>query len=144
MLQSFRKRIALRAMIWMALLVFPFITAFRLLQGDFESLEGLLVWIIGGGGAMVLVGYVEAYLLENWAGWHTFPRWVKTFFPILMASLFGIIAQSLLEFDVLSGISPAVGAILLTAVNWLFSQKGYISAKKEGYANAARIAANDG
>ncbi len=138
MLQSFRKRIALRTMIWMALLVFPFITAFRLLQGDFESLEGLLVWIIGGGGAMILVGYVEAYLLENWAGWHTFPRWVKTFFPILMASLFGIIAQSLLAFDVLSGISPAVGAILLMAINWLFSQKGYISAKKEGYASAAQ------
>lgn len=111
---------------------------------EFGSLEAVLIWVVAGGGAMWLVGYVEAYLLENWAGWHTFPRWVKTFFPILMAPLFGIIAQSLLAFDVISGISPAVSALLLAAVNWLFSQKGYINAKKEGYASAARIAAKDG
>ncbi len=143
---QFRKTITLRIMIWMAILVFPFITAFRLLQGDwaFESLEAMIIWIIAGGGSMWLVGNVEAYLLENWAGWHSLPRWTKTLFPILLAAIFGIIAQSLLAFDVIASLPPAIGMALLAAINWLFSQKGYISAKKEGYAAAARIAAADG
>ncbi len=138
-----RKNWSARILI-LSILILPFIAAFTLLQGDFDSLEAVLIWIISGGGAMMLVGYVEAFLLENWAGWHTFPRWVKTLFPIVMAALFGIIAQSLLAFDAIDGISPAVGAIILTGINWLFSQKGYISAKKADYAGAARLAAEDG
>lgn len=144
MLQLIRMRMSLKLMILVSILVFPLLTAFRLLQGDFDSLEGLLIWIVSGGGAMILVGYVEAYLLENWAGWHGLSRWIKTLFPIVMAALFGIIAQSLLAFNVVEGVSPAVGAIILTLINWIFSQRGYISAKSAGYAGAARAVADDG
>jgi hypothetical protein len=144
MFQLTRKKWPLKFMILIAILIFPLITAFRLLQGDFESLEAVLIWIIAGGGSMWLVGYVEAYLLENWAGWHGLPRWTKTLFPILMAAIFGVIAQSLLAFDVIASLPPAIGMLLLAAANWIFSQKAYISAKKEGYANAARTAAEDG
>ena len=143
MLMLNRKNWSARILI-LSILILPFIAAFKLLQGDFDSLEAVLIWIISGGGAMILVGYVEAFLLENWAGWHKFPRWVKTFFPIIMAALFGVIAQSLLAFEALDGISPTVGMLVLTMINWISSQKGYISAKKEGYASAARNAALDG
>ena len=128
----------------LSILILPFIAAFRLLQGDFDSLEAVLIWIISGGGAMFLVGYAEAFLLENWAGWHNLPRWVKTLFPIVLASLFGVTAQSLLAFDVVSGVPPAIGMLLLTIINWISSQKGYISAKNAGYAGAARAVADDG
>lgn len=141
MSQLFRKRVASRTMIWMAVLAFPFITAFRLLEEDwaFESLEAILIWIIAGGGSMWLVGHVEAYLLENWAGWHRLSRWVKTLFPILMAAVFGIIAQSLLAFDVIASVPPALGMALLAAINWLFSQKAYMGIKEGAYAEKARI-----
>lgn len=111
---------------------------------EFDTLEGVLVWIIAGGGAMVLVGYVEAYLLENWAGWHNFPRWVKTLFPIVLGGLFGVIAQSLLAFDVLANVSPAVGMIVLWLINWISTQKAYRGIKDGEYAAAARLAAEDG
>lgn len=139
-----RKRWGLKIMILISILILPFITAFRLLQGDFESLEAVLVWIISGGGAMFLVGYVEAYLLENWAGWHKLSRGIKTFFPIIMASLLGVIAQSLLAFDVLEGIPPAIGMLVLTMVNWIASQKAYRGIKEGDYAAAAKLAAEDG
>lgn len=142
MKQLFRKSLPLKVILMLMILAFPFITAFKLLQGDFDSLEGLLIWIVSGGGAMILVGYVEAYLLENWAGWHKLSRAIKTLFPIVMAALFAIIAQSLLAFDVLENISPAVGTIILTMINWIFSQKAYRGIKKGGYADAAKLAAD--
>ncbi len=138
-----RKNWSARILI-LSILILPFIAAFTLLQGDFDSLEAVLIWIISGGGSMLLIGYAEAYLLENWAGWHKLGRGIKTFFPIIMAALLGVIAQSLLAFDVVSGIPPAVGMLLLTVINWISSQKGYISAKNAGYASAARIVADDG
>lgn len=111
---------------------------------EFDTLEGVLIWVIAGGGAMVLAGYVEAYLLENWAGWHNFPRWVKLLFPIVFGGLVGVIAQSLLEFDLLANVSPALGTILLWAINWLASQKAYSGIKDGAYGEAARFAADDG
>lgn len=113
-------------------------------MGEFESLEAVLVWITVGGGAMVIVGYVEAYLLENWAGWHGLSRWIKTLFPIVMAGALGIIAQSLLAFDLAGSVPPAVGTILLFAINWLSSQKAYKGIKEGAYGSAARLSAEDG
>ncbi len=137
MLMLNRKNWSARILI-LSILILPFIVAFRLLQGDFESLEEVLVWIISGGGSMFLIGYVEAYLLENWAGWHKLSRGIKTFFPIIMAALLGVIAQSLLAFDVLEGVPPAIGMLLLTLVNWIASQKAYRGIKSGEYASAAK------
>lgn len=106
---------------------------------EFETLEGVLVWIVAGGGAMILAGYVEAYLLENWAGWHDIDRRIKLAFPIVLGLLLGVIAQALLNFDVLPDISPAVGSIVLWAINWLFSQKAYKGIKEGEYAASARL-----
>ena len=109
---------------------------------EFESLEGVLIWIFAGGGAVLLAGYVEAFLLENWGAWHGFPLWVKKSFPIIMAGVFGISAQLLVINELLVAVPPALSVVLLSALNWIFSQKGYISTKKNNYALATKNGAS--
>lgn len=105
---------------------------------DFVSLEALLVWIISGGGAMMLVGYVKAYLLENWAAWHNFPRWIKVLVPIALASVFGFGAEAIIGLELLAYIPASIQALILILINWLFGQFAYKGIKDGAYAESAR------
>jgi len=109
-------------------------------QGDFSDLEEVLAWIISGGGSGVLAGYVIAYLLENWSGWHapTFPRWIKVLTPIALTGLFAFTAQSVMALGGLASVPPFMEQILLWAINWLFSQKAYRGIKEGVYGDSAR------
>ena len=129
-----KRKILILALAWSAL----FLIAARLLQ-EFSSLEGLLVWIIAGGGAAILAGYVIAYFLENLAFWHNLPRFVKVLFPIALAGVFGFAAQSVLALELLSAIPPAIQGLILMLVNWLFSQRAYAGIKSGSYARAAKL-----
>jgi len=112
---------------------------------EFDSLEGVLVWVFAGGGAVLIAGYAEAFLLENWSAWHGFPTLVKKAFPIIMAGVFGIGAQLLVVSELLDAVPATISVVLLGALNWIFSQKAYISTKSNGYAAATKAAVtNDG
>jgi len=101
-------------------------------QDQFTDLDALLVWIISGGGAMVLAGYVVAYLLENIAFWHNLPVTVKVIVPIALAAAFGFLAQSVLALGLLPQIPANFQALILMAINWLFSQVAYSRIKGPG------------
>jgi hypothetical protein len=105
---------------------------------DFVSLEALLIWIISGGGAMVLVGYVMAFLLENWPAWHNFPRWVKVLVPIALAAVFGFGANGVLALELLDYIPVPIQTLILMLINWLFGQFAYRGIKDGAYAASAR------
>ena len=120
------------ALLLIASISILFIAAKFLQQGDFESLDAVLTWIIAGGGAMVLAGYVVAYLLENIAFWHNLPVTIKTIVPILLAAFFGAVAQSVLALDVLPSVPANVQALVLMLINWLFSQVAYSRLKGPG------------
>lgn len=104
---------------------------------EFGGLEELLTWVVAGGGAMVLAGYVIAYFLENLTFWHNLPRVVKILFPIVLAGVFGVVAQSVLALELLPGIPAVFQAVLLMLINWLFSQRAYAGIKSGAYAISA-------
>jgi len=129
-----RRRTILLVLVWSSL----WLLAFQFLQEQFDSLEAVLTWIVLGGGASALTGAVMAYLLENWASWHTLPRWVKVLFPILMSGILGVAAQAALSFDFLAGVPAGVQMILLWLVNWMASQRAYKGIKEGAYGASAR------
>jgi hypothetical protein len=132
-MKALRRKILIGTMIYSAI----FLIAARALQ-EFGSLEEVLVWVAVGGGAMVLFGYVEAYLLENWPFWHSLPGWVKKLFPLAFAGVLGFAASAALEFGLPGAVSPTLEAIILMAINWLFSQRAYAGIKEGGYAASSR------
>ena len=108
---------------------------------DFGSLAEVLIWVIEGGGAMILAGFIVAYLLENLAFWHNLPVFVKKITPVVMAALLGVGAQSVLLGDLLSYIPPVIQSMMLMLVAWLFSQIAYKGIKEGGYGESTRVAA---
>lgn len=107
----------------------------------FNALADILTWIISGGGAMVLAGYVMAYFFENAGWWHTLPNLVKTLVPMALAGLFAFSAQALLLGNisqVLAAVSPVIPVVILAFLNWLASQKAYIGIKDKNYAMHAK------
>ncbi|HLE03494.1 MAG TPA: hypothetical protein VI729_02625 [Anaerolineales bacterium] len=114
-------------LVWLSL----FLMAFQ--PDSFGTLEELLVWVVTGGGAMILAGYFVAYFLENLAFWHTLPIWVKTVVPLAIAAVLGFVGSSLLSLDVLKIIPPNVQALVLMLVNWVFSQRAYMGTKGRQY-----------
>ncbi len=105
---------------------------------QFSSLEELLIWIVANGGAVILAGYVMAYFLENIAGWHTLPRWLKTIIPIAIAGLIGFFAESVLALELLAYVPPIVKSVVLMLINWLWGQRAYAGIKEGPYAASAR------
>jgi hypothetical protein len=89
---------------------------------EFGNLLEVLLWIVGGGGAMAIAGYVWSLLLENIPQWHELPRWLKTIIPIVIAGVLGMLANVVIALDATAFIPPPYDAILLMLVNWLFSQ----------------------
>lgn len=120
-------QLILVALVWVSL----FLMAFQ--PDSFGTLEELLVWVVAGGGAMILAGYFVAYFLENLAFWHTLPVWIKTVVPLALAGLFGFVGSSLLSLDVLTLIPPSVQALILMLVNWVFGQRAYMGTKGKAY-----------
>lgn len=125
------------AWLWLAAAALLLIAA-QTAPGSFGSLEEVLIWVAVGGGAMALWGYIQAYLLENVPAWHGLPHWVKVLVPIVIAGVFGIAAEGLLALDLLAYVPPAVKAVLLAAINWIFSQRAYKGIKASAYAASAR------
>lgn len=126
-----------------ALVSMLFTVASLLLQDvpEFGSLEELVVWIVSGGGAMILAGYVVAYGLENWTKWHTFPLFVKKFTPFVLAAIFSLIGRAILLADLLSYVPASIQVLILTLVAWLFSQLAYKGIKSGAYGESTRDAA---
>jgi len=132
-MKQLRRKIAILALAWSAL----FLIAAESLQ-EFGSLNDVLVWVVVGGGAAILSGYVLAYLLENFAWWHNLPSWVKRLVPLALAGVFGFVAQAVLDLQLLSGVPPGVQALILTLINWLFNQRAYAGVKDTSYASSAK------
>ena len=134
LIRLFYKRITLFAIMVGVLLVLA-------AQGDipdFGTLEEFFIWVGTGAGAMVLTGLVMAYLLENFAWWHDLPRWLKLIAPIVLAAIFGALAQSVIVLDLLTFIPAPAQVVILMLIAWLFSQIGYRSIKEGNYAESAR------
>jgi len=108
------------------------------ISADFTSLESLLVWVIAGGGSMILAGKCETYLLENWGKWHTMPYPVKVLFPIVMSGVLAVLAQSVLTLNLIESIPNGIEVVLLAALKWLSGQREYLSLKDTSYAHTAR------
>jgi fructose-specific phosphotransferase system IIC component len=108
------------------------------MEGGYSSLLEFFQWIFQGGGAMILAGFVVAYLLENLGWWHDLPHWVKLVVPIILAGVFGVLAESLVVVGLLDQIPPVVQSIVLMLINWLFSQLAYKGIKEGAYAESAR------
>jgi hypothetical protein len=132
-MKSNLRRINLPVMFLMGLLVWLslFLMAFQ--PDSFGTLEELLVWVVTGGGAMILAGYFVAYFLENLAFWHTLPVAIKTIVPLAIAAVLGFVGSSLLSLDVLKIIPPNVQALVLMLVNWVFNQRAYVGIKDRQY-----------
>ena len=109
-----------------------FLIAARFLQ-EFGTIEEVLLWVVIGGGAMVLFGYFEALFLENLPFWHNLPVNVKRVVPLVFAGLLGFAAQAALEFDLPSAISPQIEVVILMLINWVFSQRALMSTKVKAY-----------
>jgi hypothetical protein len=143
--QLTRFRILLMALV--ALLVVGMLATIMLIAhpqvpGEFADLNSLLAWIIMGGGAMALSGYVVSYLLENWAFYHNLPMWVKKLIPLALAALIAFAAQAVLALDALTSVPAIIQAIILMAINWLFTQFAYKGIKAvSGYGASTRAAA---
>ena len=138
-----KKRISLPLIFLLLSLPLLFFIVAAVLPADdvpasFASLSDLLIWIGTGGGAMVLAGYVNTFLLENWAKWHAFPRWVKITFPLLMAGLFGVLAQSFIALDIVTQLPEVISIVLLAAINWVAGQLAYKNIKDSSYGVSAR------
>jgi len=108
------------------------------MDGEFGSLNALLTWIISGGGAMILVGYVMAYILENVPQWHGLPRVIKVLVPVALAGIFGFAAQSILALELLPYIPAEIQTLILILINWLFGQFAYKGIKDGAYAESAK------
>ena len=108
---------------------------------EFGSLEELLLWVLQGGGAMVLAGFIVAYLLENFAFWHNLPTFIKKFTPWVLAALLGLGAKAVLLGDLLSYVPAILQSVILMFVAWLFSQIAYKGIKEGEYAESTRDAA---
>lgn len=108
---------------------------------EFTSLDEVIAWLATTAGTTWVIGSVMAYLLENWTGWHTLPRWVKILFPIVLSGIFGVIVQSAIAFNALAYIPDWLKMVLLTGANWLFSQRAYKGIKDSSYGSSARDAA---
>lgn len=126
------------ALMCMAMIFGPSLSIMAQEIPDFGSIEEIFVWIATGGGATILVGYVMAYILENWPKWHELPRFVKTMFPIVLAALVGILAKGVLVGGLLEYIPPGIQVLILMMINWLFGQLAYRSIKEGEYASSAR------
>ena len=123
-----------------ALIVFVFGPAFQDAP-DFGSLEEFLMWVLEGGGAMLLAGYVVAYFLENLTFWHNLPLFVKKFTPWVLAALLSLGAKAVLLGDLLSYIPAIIQTVILTFIAWLFSQIAYSRLKEGGYADSTKAVA---
>jgi len=108
---------------------------------EFGSLEEVLMWIIEGGGAMILAGYIVAYLLENLEFWHNLPAFVKKFTPFVLAALIGLGAKAIVLGDLLSYIPASIQVLVLMLIGWLFSQIAYKGIKEGVYGASTRAAA---
>lgn len=111
---------------------------------EFGSLIDVLLWIVGAGGSMWIVGKLKARFLENLTFWHNFSPLLKKIITWVLAALLGVSAQILIEIDVTQYIPVWLSASLLSAINWYFGQKEYQEIKDSGYGETTRVnAANN-
>ncbi len=108
---------------------------------EFGTLEEVIVWMIEGGGSMVLAGYIIAYVLENIQAWHNLPVVVKKLVPWALAGIIGFIGRTVLVADLLAYIPPIIQSVLLMLIGWLFSQIAYKGVKEGSYGESTRGAA---
>ncbi len=127
-MKALKRKIVVFGLIWFSL----FLIAANALQ-EFGSIADVLVWIAVGGGAMVLFGYFEAMLLENFGWWHNLPTKVKLIVPLAFAAGVGFLAQSALALELPTAIPPQVEAVILMLINWVFSQRAYAGIKDSSY-----------
>lgn len=132
------------------LLLFGAVAFAPLPQGEipeFGSLTELLLWVAGAGGLYV-AGKATSYIAENWTGWHTLPYWVKVVFPIFLAGVLGIIAESLLSLNLVQLVPAPLVMAILGALNYYGTQRGYFEIKAQGAggygATARKLAIEEG
>lgn len=105
---------------------------------DYTNFQSVLEWLAGVGGSYA-VGVLVAWLVENWPKWHTLPRLVKFFLPMLAAVLISIGAVLLMQqTEFVSQVSPWFRLIAQTVIAYLGTQGGYMQAKQAGYAFRSR------
>lgn len=108
---------------------------------EFTSVAELLMWIASGGGAAIIVGRVVSLLLEDTSWWHKLSPFVKRWSIRVVAVLFGILAEALLEVDlspILGAYAPLFGTLILALWNWLASQSQYARIMGSRYGEKAK------
>ena len=86
------------------------------------------------GGAPVAVLYALSLLAENWAGWHTLPKWIKFIVPMIVSALLAVGAQILTGYaDIVATIAPWWSVVAVAVMSYISSQKAYMSTKAAGY-----------
>jgi uncharacterized membrane protein len=109
------------------------------MEVDWTVLEQVLLFLVSGG-AVFVVNYALAYLVENFEFWHKLPSWLKFLIPIVASVLLAFGAQQLLLYpDIIAAIQPVWALIVTIVLAWLGSQRGYISAKAANYGAEKRI-----
>lgn len=105
---------------------------------DYTNFQSVLEWLAGMGGPY-LVGVLISWLAENWVKWHTLPRWVKFFAPMLVSVLISIGAVLLMQQTEFVGqASPWFRLVAQAIIAYIGTQGGYMQAKKAGYAFRSR------
>lgn len=105
---------------------------------DYTNINVVLLWLAGVG-APYLVGKVFAYLAENWAQWHTFPKEVKFFSPMIVSVAVAIGATLLLQqTEFVASIGPGYAIVAQAIITWLGTQEGYMATKRSGYAASVK------
>lgn len=99
-----------------------------------STFQGALLWLAGAGGP-ALIAAILTLVAENWAAWHTFPKWVKFGSPLVLSVLLAFVANWLLGYtSVITAVDPYYQIALAAGVAWLTSQKTYTDYKLKGYA----------
>jgi hypothetical protein len=111
-------------------------------QPDWTDLNSVLVWLSTVGGPYFVI-WVLSLVAENWPKWHELPGNVKFLIPLVASPVVAILATLLLQqTQAISVVAPWYTIIAGSVLAYLGSQQGYMSAKRSGYGEKAKLASD--
>lgn len=101
---------------------------------DLTNLESLLLWLVLGGGSVVVVNKLFSYLVANWTFFANLPSNVKFLIALVAAPVIAVLAQVLLGYtELLAQIQPWFQIAMLSILGYVASQSNYIGIKRADY-----------